>query len=262
MNKVLTIAGSDCSGGAGVQADIKTITVHHMYAMSALTALTAQNTVGVQGVQEVSPSFLEQQLDSIFTDIMPDAVKIGMVSSAENICVIAQKLQQYHAKNVVIDTVLYSTSGRALLQPNAAEKLCSTLLPLADLITPNLPEAEVLWGQAIVDRQQMEQAGMALARRFSSSVLMKGGHLAQCADDLLIFQGHKIWFEGKRVNNPNTHGTGCTLSSAIACGLAAGYSMPEAVRRAKAYLTGALRAGLNLGQGDGPIDHGWGLELL
>lgn len=259
MNKVLTIAGSDCSGGAGIQADIKTITAHRMYAMSAITALTAQNTTGVFGVQETPADFLGQQLDAIFTDIVPDAVKIGMVSSADNIRMIARKLQQYGAKHVVLDTVMYSTSGHALLRPDAMEQLCTTLLPLAEVITPNIPETEALCGRRIETREQMEQAGFEIAGRISGAVLVKGGHLVETANDLLIWDGQAIWLEGERVDNPNTHGTGCTLSSAIACGLAAGKSMPDAVRQAKEYLTGALRDGMNLGQGSGPVNHCWNL---
>ncbi len=259
MNKVLTIAGSDCSGGAGIQADIKTITAHRMYAMSAITALTAQNTTGVYGVQETPADFLAQQLDCIFTDIVPDAVKIGMVSSAENIAVIADRLRYYNAQNVVLDTVMFSTSGRALLRPEAMDALRTQLLPLAQLITPNIPETEALCGSRIETREQMEQAGFSIAAQTGSAVLVKGGHLAGAADDLLVWNGQAFWFEGARIDNPNTHGTGCTLSSAIACALAAGASMPDAVRQAKAYLTGALRDGLDLGAGNGPLNHCWNL---
>ncbi len=259
MNKILTIAGSDCSGGAGIQADIKTITAHRMYAMSAIAALTAQNTTGVYGVQETPPDFLAQQLDCIFTDIVPDAVKIGMVSSAENIRVIADKLRQYGARHIVLDTVMVSTSGHALLRPEAVDALRTQLLPLAEVITPNLPEAEVLCGSAIATREQMEQAGRAIAAQTSGAVLIKGGHLTGGADDLLVSGGQLLWFEGARIDNPNTHGTGCTLSAAIACGLAAGRSVPDAVRGAKDYLTGALRDGLDLGAGSGPVNHCWNL---
>ncbi len=259
MNKVLTIAGSDCSGGAGIQADIKTITAHRMYAMSAITALTAQNTTGVYGVQETPADFLAQQLDCIFTDIVPDAVKIGMVSSAENISVISDRLRHYGAQNIVLDTVMFSTSGRALLKPEAMDALRTQLLPLAQLITPNIPETEALCGSRIETREQMEQAGFAIAAQTDGAVLVKGGHLAGAADDLLVWNGQAFWFEGTRIDNPNTHGTGCTLSSAIACALAAGACMPDAVRQAKAYLTGALRDGLNLGAGNGPLNHCWNL---
>ncbi|MGM9629895.1 bifunctional hydroxymethylpyrimidine kinase/phosphomethylpyrimidine kinase [Butyricicoccus sp.] len=259
MNKVLTIAGSDCSGGAGIQADIKTITAHRMYAMSAITALTAQNTTGVYGVHETPADFLAQQLDCIFTDIVPDAVKIGMVSSAENIAVIADRLRHYNAQNVVLDTVMFSTSGRALLRPEAMDALQAQLLPLAQLITPNIPETEALCGSRIETREQMEQAGFSVAAQTGSAVLVKGGHLAGAADDLLVWNGQAFWFEGARIDNLNTHGTGCTLSSAIACALAAGASMPDAVRQAKAYLTGALRDGLDLGTGNGPLNHCWNL---
>lgn len=260
MNKVLTIAGSDCSGGAGIQADIKTITAHGMYAMSAITALTAQNTRGVFGVHETPADFVEQQLDSIFGDIIPDAVKIGMVSSAENVEMIAKKLKKYQAEHVVLDPVMYSTSGHALLRSDAVEQLCTVLLPLAELITPNIPETEALCGCKIETKEQMEQAGFAIANSIPGAVLVKGGHLTQTADDVLIWNGQAIWMPGERVNNPNTHGTGCTLSSAIACGLASGKTVPDAVRQAKAYLTGALRAGLDLGHGSGPVNHCWNIK--
>lgn len=259
MNKVLTIAGSDCSGGAGIQADIKTITAHRMYAMSAVTALTAQNTTGVYGVYETPPDGLAQQLDCIFTDIVPDAVKIGMVSSADSIAVIADKLRKYSAKNIVADPVMVSTSGYALLKPDAMDAMRTQLLPLAQLITPNIPEAEELSGRQIANKEQMEDAGRAIAEQIGGAVLVKGGHLIDRADDLLIWDGQIIWIEGERVNNPNTHGTGCTLSSAIACALAAGCCIPDAVRQAKAYLTGALRAGLDIGAGSGPVNHCWNL---
>lgn len=259
MNKILTIAGSDCSGGAGIQADIKTITAHRMYAMSAITALTAQNTTGVYGVYEASADALAQQLDCIFTDIVPDAVKIGMVSSAELISVIADKLRQYHAKNVVLDTVMVSTSGHSLLRTEAVEALCTQLMPLAQIITPNIPEAEVLSGGRIETKEQMEQAGGSIAAQIGGAVLIKGGHLTESADDVLVWNGQTFWFEGARIDNPNTHGTGCTLSSAIACALAAGADIPDAVRQAKTYLTGALRDGLDLGAGSGPVNHCWNL---
>ncbi len=259
MYKVLTIAGSDCSGGAGIQADIKTITAHRMYAMSAITALTAQNTTGVSGICETTADFVGQQLDAIFTDIVPDAVKIGMVSSADNIQMIARKLKQYGARNVVLDTVMYATSGHALLRPDAMEMLRTQLLPLADVITPNIPETEALCGHSVTTRAEMEQAGFEIAAHIPGAVLVKGGHLVETANDLLIWEGKALWLEGERVDNPNTHGTGCTLSSAIAGGLAAGKAMPDAVRDAKAYLTGALRDGMDLGRGSGPVNHCWNL---
>lgn len=253
MKKVLTIAGSDCSGGAGIQADMKTITAHKMYAMSAITALTAQNTTGVFGVMEVTPGFLAQQLDAIFCDIAPDAVKIGMVSAAPLILVIAEKLKEYKATNIVVDPVMVATSGASLLADEAVSALTDELLPLATVITPNIPEAEVLSGVSIATKADMVLAAKHIAG--AKAVLIKGGHLADSADDLLYVQGEEIWFPAQRVNNPNTHGTGCTLSSAVACGLAQGFTLTESVRAAKEYVYGALQANLDLGRGSGPLNH-------
>ena len=259
MKKVLTIAGSDCSGGAGIQADIKTITVHRMYAMSAITALTAQNTTGVYGVLEAGADFVARQLDCIFSDIRPDAVKIGMVSSAEIIQVIAEKLTEYGAENIVVDPVMVSTSGSRLLSDGAMAALIEKLMPLGDVVTPNIPEAQALCGFEIKTREDMVKAAREIGKHLPGAVLIKGGHLDASADDLLYMDGRAIWLEGERVDNPNTHGTGCTLSSAIACNLAAGHSVEKSVSSAKAYLTGALRAGLDLGRGSGPLNHGYAL---
>ncbi len=259
MKKVLTIAGSDCSGGAGIQADIKTITVHKMYAMSAITALTAQNTTGVYGILDVAPEFVAQQLDCIFTDIRPDAVKIGMVSSASIISIIAEKLVEYKAENIVLDPVMVSTSGSRLLSDDAMNALITKLLPLGRLITPNIPEAEALCGFEIKDTADMVCAASAISELVDGAILIKGGHLAGPASDLLYFEGKSLWFSEDKVDNPNTHGTGCTLSSAIACNLAAGFSLEESIERAKTYITGALRSGLKLGKGSGPLDHTFAL---
>lgn len=261
MKKVLTIAGSDCSGGAGIQADIKTITAHKLYAMSAITALTAQNTTGVYGILEAGADFVGNQLDCIFTDIVPDAVKIGMVSSADIIRMIAQKLTEYHAQNIVLDPVMVSTSGSRLLSDNAMDALMTKLIPLADVITPNLPEAECLCGFGIHHKSDMELAAKKISSMFSGAVLIKGGHLSDSADDLLYADGESFWISGEKVHNPNTHGTGCTLSSAIACNLAEGYGMKESVCRAKAYITGALKAQLDLGKGSGPLNHCFALSI-
>ncbi len=255
MKTVLTIAGSDCSGGAGIQADIKTITAHGLYAMSAITALTAQNTTGVFGVLEAGEEFVEKQLDCIFTDIFPDAVKIGMVSSAPMIRAIARKLRQYGARHVVLDPVMVSTSGSKLLEDTAIEALTGELFPCADLITPNIPEAQVLSGRKIVHAQDMERAAQDLSARYHVAVLVKGGHLVETANDYLFCGGEGTWLRAQRVENENTHGTGCTLSSAIACGLAQGLCMEDAVRHAKQFLLGALSTGLNLGKGSGPLNH-------
>ena len=219
---VLTIAGSDSSGGAGIQADLKTMTALGVYGMSAITALTAQNTTGVAGIFEADPAFVGLQLDSVFTDIFPDAVKIGMVSGKETIRVIAQKLREYHARNVVLDPVMVSTSGSRLLAEDAMGILAGELLPLSAVLTPNIPEAEILAEMKIENEAQMEEAGEKISKRYGGAVLVKGGHQISTANDVLYRDGEWIWFRGSRVNNPNTHGTGCTLSSAIACGLAEG----------------------------------------
>lgn len=259
MKKVLTIAGSDCSGGAGIQADIKTITAHKMYAMSAITALTAQNTTGVYGVQEASPAFVSLQLDCIFNDIFPDAIKIGMVSNKAIIDVVAAKLVEYKVKNIVVDPVMISTSGSRLLNDDAVESLKTKLFPIADIITPNIHEAEALCGFAIVTPSQMVKAALEISSMVKGGVLIKGGHSTDNADDLLVVHGQETWFRSPRVENPNTHGTGCTLSAAIACNLAAGYDLKTSVENAKGYITGALKAGLDLGKGSGPLNHCYNL---
>ena len=260
LKTVLTIAGSDCSGGAGIQADIKTMTVNGVYAMSAITALTAQNTTGVKAIQESSPDFLKQQLDSIFEDIYPDAVKIGMVSSDKLICVIADRLKYYGAKNIVVDPVMVATSGSVLMKSNAVETVIKKLLPLSTLVTPNIPEAEVFYGQTIKTKEDMVVAARQIGDRYHCAVLLKGGHSINDANDLLYANGETVWFEGKRIDNPNTHGTGCTLSSAIAANLAKGFTLVESVQRAKEYISGALSAMLDLGKGCGPMNHAFNLQ--
>ena len=251
----LTIAGSDCSGGAGIQADLKTMTMNGVFAMSAITALTAQNTTGVTGIFETTPAFLAQQLDMIFDDIRPDAVKIGMVSSSGLIETIAERLARYGAKNIVVDPVMVSTSGSALLETEAVSTLKAKLLPLALVITPNVPEAEVLSGMTIATERDMETAARALYESYGCAALVKGGHSVSDANDLLYGPEGPVWFRGRRIDNPNTHGTGCTLSSAIAANLAKGFSLTDSVRRAKEYISGALAAMLDLGKGRGPMDH-------
>lgn len=259
MKTALTIAGSDCSGGAGIQADIKTMTMNGVYAMSAVTALTAQNTTGVTGIQESSPEFLEMQLDAVFEDIYPDAVKIGMVASGELIRAIADRLRHYDAGNVVIDPVMVSTSGSALMRNDAVDTLVKELLPLATLVTPNIPEAEVLSGRTISTKEDMIEAAKQIGDENHCAVLLKGGHSVNDANDLLYAEGRLTWFQGKRIDNPNTHGTGCTLSSAIASNLAKGFSLEESVERAKSYISEALGAMLDLGKGSGPMQHNFGL---
>lgn len=260
MKTALSIAGSDSSGGAGIQADLKTMTMNGVFAMTAITALTAQNTTGVQAIQETTPEFLAQQLDAVFTDIRPDAVKIGMVSSPELIRTIAERLRFYHAPNIVVDPVMVATSGARLIRPEAVDTLTKELLPLALVVTPNIPEAELLSGCTIHDRTEMETAARAIGKTYGCAVLLKGGHSVQDANDLLYADGNFRWFEGARIQNPNTHGTGCTLSSAIAANLAKGFTLPESVERAKAYISGALSAMLDLGQGSGPMNHAWTLQ--
>ena len=255
MKTALTIAGSDSSGGAGIQADIKTMTANGVYASCAVTALTAQNTTGVTDILESTPHFLGEQLDAVFTDIFPDAVKIGMVSSAALITVIADRLRRYSAKHIVVDPVMVATSGAKLLQDDAVSALTEELLPLAEVLTPNIPEAEILAGMTITDAAGMEAAARVIHDKYGCAVLCKGGHQVNDADDLLWRDGGEKWFRGKRIDNPNTHGTGCTLSSAIASNLAKGYDLDTAVERAKAYISGALAAMLDLGKGSGPMNH-------
>lgn len=255
MKKVLTIAGSDCSGGAGIQADIKTVTAHGMYAMSVITSLTSQNTTGVYGIHDVPADFVRSQLDSVFRDIRPDSVKIGMVSNSDIIAAIADKLAEYHAEHIVLDPVMVSTSGSKLLCDEAIDCLIHRLMPLADIITPNIPEAEVLSGTVVRDQADMLAAAKIIAEFFGGAVLIKGGHSVQDATDLLYANGAEKWLSARRIDNPNTHGTGCTLSSAIACGLAAGKDAFAAVAGAKEYLTGALADMLDLGAGSGPLNH-------
>lgn len=255
MKIALSIAGSDSSGGAGIQADIKTMSAHGVYAMTAITALTAQNTTGVTSIQEATPECLADQLDAVLTDIPPDAVKVGMLPGAPLIHVTAQKLKEYRAKHVVIDPVMVSTSGFKLMREEAISAFCEELLPLAELITPNIPEAEALSGMAIGSADDMERAAKRISDAFGCAVLLKGGHSLNDANDLLYRDGRAEWFRGRRIETDNTHGTGCTLSSAIASNLACGRPLDEAVRRAKEYISGALSDMLNLGRGSGPMNH-------
>ena len=255
MRTALSIAGSDSSGGAGIQADIKTMSAHGVYAMSVITALTAQNTTGVTDILDSTPTFLAAQLDAVFTDIFPDAVKIGMVSSADLISVIAQKLRRYEARHIVVDPVMVATSGSRLLAENAVETLKTELLPLAEVVTPNIPEAEILAEMPIRTPAEMETAANIISEQYHCAVLCKGGHDLNDANDLLWKDGVGHWFKGKRIDNPNTHGTGCTLSSAIASNLAKGMDLEEAVCQAKEYISGALAAMLDLGHGRGPMNH-------
>lgn len=260
MKTAVTIAGSDSSGGAGIQADIKTMTMNNVFAMSAITALTAQNTQGVKEILESSPEFLKSQLDCIFEDIFPDAVKIGMVSSGELIEVIAERLVHFDAKNIVVDPVMVATSGSNLMKTDAVEKLAKKLFPIATVITPNIPEGEVLSEIKIESEEDMLKAARKIGDKYDVAVLLKGGHSINDANDLLYEDGEFTWFKGSRIENPNTHGTGCTLSSAIASNLAKGFDLKESIRRAKDYISDALGAMLDLGKDSGPMAHNFNLN--
>lgn len=262
IKTALTIAGSDSSGGAGIQADIKTMTCNGIYAMSAITALTAQNTTGVTKIMEVSPDFLKEQIKDVVEDIFPDAVKTGMVSSSELIKTIAESIKEFKLKNIVVDPVMVATSGAKLISDNAIETLKNELLPLATVITPNIPEAEVLCGSKITSEKDMENAAKSINEKFGCAVLLKGGHNLNDANDFLFDGKIGTWFYGKRINNPNTHGTGCTLSSAIASNLAKGYPLEKSVKNAKDYLSNALNAMLDLGKGSGPLAHNWNVKNI
>lgn len=259
MKTALSIAGSDCSGGAGIQADLKTMTMNGVFAMSAITALTAQNTTGVRAIHEVGPEFLRQQLDAVFEDIRPDAVKLGMLSSPVLIEVVAERLRFYRAENIVVDPVMVATSGAQLISAAAVETMKKELLPLATVLTPNIPEAEILSGQKISEEADMTDAARRISERYGCAVLCKGGHSVNDANDLLYTGGRAKWFYGRRIENPNTHGTGCTLSSAIAANLAKGCTLEEAVRKAKDYISAALSDMLDLGRGSGPMNHAFSL---
>ncbi|MGX8832642.1 bifunctional hydroxymethylpyrimidine kinase/phosphomethylpyrimidine kinase [Amedibacillus sp. YH-ame6] len=259
MRKVLTIAGTDPTGGAGAQADLKTFMAHKVYGMSIITALVAQNTLGVRDIMNVTPKFLEEQFDCVFEDIEPDAIKIGMVSEPELIHKIVEKLQQYNAQNIVVDPVMVSTSGSRLLADRALRALKEELLPLAVIITPNIPEAEVLSDLSIHSKDDMISAAKVIATFFDGYILIKGGHFEDRADDLLYHNGNAFWLPSERIDNPNSHGTGCTLSSAIASNLALGYNVHKSVALAKGFIGGALRDGLDLGKGSGPLNHCWNM---
>ena len=259
MKTALSIAGSDSCGGAGIQADIKTMTMNGVYAMSAITALTAQNTTGVRSILESTPEFLKDQIDMVFEDIRPDAIKIGMVASAELIEAIADRLSYYRAENIVIDPVMVATSGSELMKSNAVTVLMQKLLPIATLVTPNIPEAQVLSGMKISTKEDMEKVAKYIGDTFGCAVLLKGGHSINDANDLLYANGNYKWFCGKRIDNPNTHGTGCTLSSAIVSNLAKGYDIETSIQRAKEYISGALAAMLDLGAESGPMNHAFDL---
>lgn len=255
MKKLLSIAGSDCSGGAGIQADLKTFAAYKTYGMTVITSLTSQNTMGVSDVVDMTPEFVGKQLDAIFDDIYPDAIKIGMVSNEGIINIIAEKLKEYKAKNVVIDPVMVSTSGSILMNAEAKNSLIEKLLPLADIITPNMKEAAVLSNMEVNNKNDMEKAAKIIAQTIDGAILITGGHLPDSADDLLYINKKIKWVNGDKIKNPNTHGTGCTLSSAIAANLGKGMTLEKSFTEAKEYLTGAIKDNLNLGKGRGPLNH-------
>lgn len=255
VNAVLTIAGSDCSGGAGIQADLKTIEAYQLYGMSVITAVTAQNTMGVSGIHALSADFVTRQLTAVFDDIPPQAVKIGMLHDADIIAAVSDFLQAHCEAPIIVDPVMVSTSGHALLSEQAVSTLIEKLCPLCTLITPNLAEAAVLTGQSVNNQEQMEQAAQKILQQFGCAVYLKGGHLTDCADDFLLTSDGAAWFSAPRLENPNTHGTGCTLSSAIACGLAKNLSLLDSIQCAKNYLTDCINEQLDLGHGAGPLQH-------
>ncbi|WP_287284760.1 bifunctional hydroxymethylpyrimidine kinase/phosphomethylpyrimidine kinase [Treponema sp.] len=261
IKTALTIAGSDCSGGAGIQADLKTFAANGVYGMSVITALTAQNTTGVYGIKNTEPEFVKKQIDCVFTDIRPDSVKIGMAGSSETIDVISQVLAFYSAKNIVVDPVMVSTAGTKLLDRDSVSVLTKKLFPLATLVTPNIPEAEIICGLEIAKPADMEKAAAFIYEVFGCSVLIKGGHLTKTADDFLLTEGKGEWLYSERIDNPDTHGTGCTLSSAISANLSLGYSLKESVKNAKAYITGAIKSMMCLGKGSGPLNHLWNINI-
>lgn len=261
MRSALTIAGSDSSGGAGIQADIKTMSSLGVYAQSAITALTAQNTEGVLGVWETPAEFLELQMKAVFEDIRPDVVKIGMIPSCESGAAVVRSLERYGASRIVLDPVMVATSGARLIEEDALGILRDGLLPLADIVTPNIPEACVLSGVPIHSKDDMATAAAAIFEESGTAVLVKGGHWVGDADDFFLnARGEGTWLLQKRVETGNTHGTGCTLSSAIASYLALGFPLEQALRSAKAYLTRALEHDPHLGKGSGPLNHLWNIS--
>ncbi len=255
MKKALTIAGSDSGGGAGIQADLKTFAAHGVFGMSVITAVTAQNTIEVSAVQDISPEIIEKQIDAVLSDIGADGIKIGMVSRSASIEAIADTLGRYDFGPLVLDPVMVSKSGYALLQPEAAASLQSCLIPQATLVTPNLPEAELLSGMEIAGLDDMKKAAEKIWKMGAKNVLVKGGHLPGKATDLLFNGEEFTLIEGERIFTANTHGTGCTLSSAITANLAKGENMKSAVEKAKQYISIAISHSISLGKGHGPTHH-------
>jgi len=255
LKKVLTIAGSDSSGGAGIQADLKTFSAHGVFGMSVITAVTAQNTQGVLAVQDIDPEIIAKQIEAVFDDIEVDAVKIGMVSQINTIEVVAEGLRKYAPAHIVVDPVMVSKSGFHLLNPEAEISLIKELLPLASVVTPNLPEAEVITNMSITTLEQMEEAAKVIFQLGAGNVLIKGGHLQGSSTDILYDGREFVYLRAARIHTKNTHGTGCTLSSAIAANLAQGFEIVEAVTRAKEYTSTAIRHSLSIGKGVGPTHH-------
>ncbi|MFL0250569.1 bifunctional hydroxymethylpyrimidine kinase/phosphomethylpyrimidine kinase [Clostridium neuense] len=255
MKKVLTIAGSDSSGGAGIQADLKTFSAHGVFGMSVIAAVTAQNTKEVIDVQNISPDIIGKQIDAIFDDIEVDAVKIGMISEIEGINVVSEKLRKYKPRNVVLDPVMVSKSGYSLMNPNSVETLIKELIPIVSVVTPNIPEAEIIANIKIETISDMEKAAKIIYNMGPKNVLIKGGHLTGDATDVLYDGKNFVYLKNERINTKNTHGTGCTLSSSIASNLALGMNIKEAVENAKKYITTAIEHSLSIGHGSGPTNH-------
>ncbi len=260
LKTALTIAGSDSSGGAGIQADLKTFSAFGVFGMSVITAVTAQNTRGVFAIQNIDEKIVQAQIDAVFSDIRPDSVKIGMTSSVPLIDAISERLAFYKNTNLVLDPVMVSTSGSRLLDEDAIFVLQEKLFPLAKIITPNIPEAEVICGFNIKNPCDMEKAAEIIYTRFGCTVLLKGGHSVNDSNDFLFNENGGLWFYGKRIENPNTHGTGCTLSSGISANLALGKSIEDSIKNAKDFVSGALSSMLDLGSGRGPLNHLWRMQ--
>lgn len=261
MKNLLTIAGSDSSGGAGIQADIKTFSANGCYAMSVITSITAQNTVTVSGIEDISPEMIKAQLDAVFSDIKVDGVKIGMVSKTESILAIADRLEYYKPTLVVLDPVMVSTTKKRLLSEDAIDTLKKKLIPLSYIITPNIAEAEVLADMEINNYDDVYKSCEKIFELGSEYVLVKGGHSVDGKCNDILFDGKEFFtFEGERINSKNTHGTGCTLSSAIAANLAKGENIKDAIAKAKEYVTLAIKHSLNIGHGSGPTNHFFNLE--
>lgn len=259
MKKVLSIAGSDCSGGAGIQADLKTFSAHGVFGMSVIVSVVAENTCRVIDIQDITPDMIDKQIDAVFEDIGADAVKVGMLSSIACMDTVAGKIKRYKPQNIVIDPVMYAKNGSPLMDRNAVGTLIDKVIPLADVLTPNIPEAEKIVGMKIMSAKDMERAAEKIHAMGSKAVVVKGGHAVGNALDVL-FDGRQFHhFEAARINTKNTHGTGCTFSSAIASCLARGMNVEEAVRKAKAYVTAAIEHSLFIGKGNGPTNHFYNL---